>query len=247
MRSKSIFWIIAFFIAVALLVFVTAAKAQTDAPEDTDQKPRTLSINGSGLISITPDVATINIGVQTESENAQQAVASNNQQSQDLLDALIAAGVADKDIHTSSFSIHPRQEYDERGQPTGAVTYVVNNTVTVKVRNLDTIGSILDAAVQAGANNINGIQFDIEDRDAAQQQAITAAMDNAQERAEVLAESAGVELVEIMSLQTYIGGGSPAPYSKGFEMVVQEAAISVPVSPGEMQIMVDVSVVYAIR
>jgi len=124
---------------------------------------------------------------------------------------------------------------------------VVNNTVTVTVRDLENVGSVLDAAVQAGANNINGIQFDIADREAAQQQAMTAAMENAQARAEVLAESAGVQLGDILSLQSYLGSSTPVPYGKGYDMAVQEAAMSVPVSPGEMQIMVDVSVVYEIR
>jgi hypothetical protein len=196
---------------------------------------------------IKPDIATINIGVQTEGSDAQEAVASNNQQSQALIDALTGAGVADNDIQTSNFSIYPRQEYDAQGQPTGEITYVVNNTVSVTVRDLENIGSVLNAAVEAGANNIFGIQFDIEDREAAQQQAVTVAMENAQARAEVLAEAAGVELGDILSLQTYLGSSSPIPYGRGYDMAVQEAAVSVPVSPGEMQIMVDVSVVYEIR
>lgn len=232
--------------AAALLVFVTSARAQTDAPVTQNSEPRTLSINGNGKISISPDIATINIGVQTESDNAQEAVASNNQQSQALLNTLTDAGVAEKDIQTSDFSIFPRQEYDNTGQPTGTITYLVNNTVTVTVRDLDNIGIVLDAAVKAGANNIYGIQFDIEDREFAQQQAMTIAMENAQARAEVLAEAAGVELGDILSLQTYLGSGSPIPYVKGYEMAVQETAMSVPVSPGEMQVIVDVSVVYEI-
>ena len=174
-------------------------------------------------------------------------VASNNQQSQALISALSGAGVAENDIQTSDFSIYPRQEYDAQGQPTGEITYVVSNTVSVTVRDLENTGSVLDAAVQAGANNIFGIQFDIEDREAAQQQAMTAAMANAQARAEVLAEAAGVELADILSLQTYLGSNSPIPYGRSFDMAVQEAAMSVPVSPGEMQIMVDVSVVFEIR
>lgn len=247
MRKKSIYWMVVSFIAVALVVLVSSVNAQTDTPEADNQQPRTLSINGNGVVSIAPDMATINIGVQTESDNADEAVASNNQQSQALLDTLMDAGVAEDDIQTANFSINPRQEYDDRGQPTGIVSYVVNNTVSVTVRDLDAIGAILDAAVQAGANNIYGIRFDVEDREAAQQQAMTVAMENARERADVLAAAAGVELGDILSLQTYLGGGSPIPYGRGFDVAVEEAALSVPVSPGEMQIMVDVSVVYEIR
>lgn len=247
MRNKSILWVVASIFAVGLLIIAPSARAQTDVPDTPNQEPRTLSINGNGTISIEPDTATINIGVQTEGVDAQEAVASNNQQSQALIDALTSAGVAENDIQTSNFSIYPRQEYDAQGQPTGEITYVVSNTVSVTVRDLENVGSVLDAAVKAGANNIFGIQFDIEDREAAQQQAMTAAMTNAQARAEVLAEAAGVELADILSLQTYLGGSSPIPYGSGYDMAVQEAAMSVPVSPGEMQIMVDVNVIYEIR
>jgi uncharacterized protein YggE len=246
MRNKSILWIVVAFIAVALLVFATSARAQTDAPI-TNQEPRTLSINGSGTISIQPDIASIQIGVHTEGPNAQETVASNNQQSQQLISALGEAGIANKDIQTSNFSISPRQEWDANGQPTGVITYVVDNSVSVTVRDLTKIGSVLDAAVGAGANNIYGIQFDHEDREAAQQQAITVAMENARARAEVLAEAAGVELGQVMSLQTYLGSANPVPYERNYAMAADMAAASVPVATGEMQIMVDVSVVYEIK
>ena len=111
--------------------------------------------------------------------------------------------------------------------------------MTVTVRDLTKIGSILDAAVKAGANKIYGIQFDLEDREAAQQQAITVAMENAQARAEVLAEAAGVELGQVISLQTYLGNSSPIAYDRSYAMTADAAAARVPVSTGEMQIMVD--------
>lgn len=245
MRNKSILWIMVAFIAVTLLVFATGARAQTDTPA-TNQEPRTLSINGSSTVSIEPDIARIQIGVHTEGPNAQEVVASNNEQSQQLIDALTGVGIAERDIQTSNFSIVPRQEWDANGQPTGVITYVVDNSVSVTVRDLTKIGSTLEAAVEAGANNIYGIQFDLEDREAAQQQAMTAAMENARARAEVLAGAAGVELGPVLSLQTYLGSTSPIPYERNYVMA-DMAASSVPVATGEMLIMVDVSVVYEIQ
>jgi uncharacterized protein YggE len=117
----------------------------------------------------------------------------------------------------------------------------------VAVRDLDNLGSILDASVRAGANTINGIQFDLEDREAAQQQAMTLAMENALERAEVLAAAGDVLLGDIISIQTYLGGGSPIPYKTTLDTAVQESSMLVPISPGEMNIIVDVSVIYEIR
>ncbi len=247
MHNKSILTIVVVFIAAALLVFVRGAQAQTDTEEPSMQEPRTISVSGNGTISIEPDIAYINIGVQTEGENAEEAVASNNEQTQQLFEALTSAGIAENDIKTSNFSIYPRQEYDIQGQPTGAVTYVVDNSVLVTVRDLTTIGAVLDAAVQAGANSIYGIQFDVEDREAAQQQAMTAAVENARERAEVLASAADVTLGEVISIQSYLGGSNPIPYGGAYAMSADMATESVPVSTGEMQIMVDVSVVYEIQ
>ena len=246
MRNKSTLLVIVSIVAVALLIFATSARAQATPPVS-DQQPRTLSFNGSGTVSIQPDIAYIQIGVHTEGANAQETVASNNQQSQQLIDALSKAGIAAKDIQTSNFSISPRQEWDANGQPTGKITYIVDNSVSVTVRDLTKIGSILDAAVQAGANNIYGIQFDVEDREAAQQQAMSAAMDNARARAEVLAQAADVQLGQVISIQTYLGGASPIPYEKTYAMSADLAGSSVPVSTGEMQVMVDVSVVYEIQ
>lgn len=245
MRNKSTLLIIGSFVAVAVLVFASSGRAQTDAPETPNRDPRTLSVNGNGVVTLEPDIAMIQIGVQTENKNAQEAVAENNQQTQQLFDALAAAGIAENDIKTSNFSIYPRQEWDQDGKPVG-VTYMVNNTVSMTIRDLTQVGSVLDAAVQAGANNIHGIQFDVENREAAQQQAMTAAVENARERAEVLAAAAGVELADVLSIQTYLGGGTPIPYEKTLVMA-EGAGGSVPVATGELQITVDVSVIYEIR
>jgi uncharacterized protein len=244
MRNKSIFVTIVGLIAVALLFFVTNAQAQTDTVEPTGSEPRTISVNGSGVISLEPDIAYINIGVRSEGENAAETVTSNNSASQSLLTALTQAGVADEDIRTTNFSISPRQDYSSEGE-LGGITYLVDNNVAVTVRDLDNIGAVLDSAVQTGANSISGIRFDVEDREAAQQQAMEAAINNARSRAEVLAGAADVELGAVLSIQSYVGGGTPIPYEKN--LVMADAASSVPVSPGEMQISVDVSVVYEIQ
>ncbi len=245
MRTKSIFAITVTLIAAALLVFVSGAQAQTGTEESNMKEPRTISVNGSGIISLEPDIAYINIGIHTEGENADETVASNNQQSQKLFTTLTEAGIAEKDIRTTNFSIHPRNNYNTDGQITG-ITYVVDNTVSVTVRDLTNIGTVLDAAVQTGANSISGIRFDVEDREAAQQQAMTTAVENARERAEVLAGAANVSLGQVISIQTYLGGGSPIPFERGVVMA-DAAAMEVPIAPGEMQISVDVSVVYEIQ
>lgn len=192
-----------------------------------------------------PDIATINIGVHTENADAQAAVSENNEQAQAVMQALLDFGIAEQDIRTSNFSIFPRQNYDNEGN-LQEIVYVVDNSVQVTVRDLDSIGEILDAAVSAGANSINGIQFTIEDPSAAYDTAMAAAVENARSRAEVLAEAAGVELGEVQSINSYVNGG-PIPFSQDVRMEMAAADASVPISPGQTEISVEVSVVYNIQ
>ena len=139
----------------------TTPTAQSEDGDHSSTPLRTISVSGSGIATLTPDIAYVNIGVRTESEDAAQAVSKNNSLSQEVSDTIKALGIDEKDIQTTNFSIHPQQEYDPNGKPTGKINYVVNNTVYVTVRDLDMVGDLLNAAVSAGANTINGIRFDV--------------------------------------------------------------------------------------
>ncbi|MDH5507424.1 MAG: SIMPL domain-containing protein, partial [Anaerolineae bacterium] len=116
-----------------------------------EPQPHTVSITGNGKITLTPDLVHISIGVQTENEAATQAVAENTAKSQGVIDALISFEIAEEDIRTTNFSVYPRQNRPLNGEP-AQTTFIVQNIVSVTVRNLDALGEILDAAVKAGAN-----------------------------------------------------------------------------------------------
>ena len=220
---------------------VAAAKSSYSA--DTPESPpatRTIRVSGSGRAVLSPDIAYVNIGVHTESKDAVEAVTNNNIQTQKVTDALVDAGIDEKDIKTTNFSIYPRQDYDSQGKPTGEITYIVENSVHVTVRDLDQIGEILNTAVQAGANTIHGIQFDVSDKTEALSEA------NAETVAKELAQAAGVELGEIQTISTF-SGGFPAPMVEGRGGVALMADVPVPVSPGQMIVTVEVSMIYAIE
>ncbi len=227
----------------------TRALAQGETPQAEAATPpainRTIAVSGMGKVTLTPDIAYISIGVHTENKNAQQAVSSNNEQSASLMAALQKAGVDSKDIRTTNFSIYPRQERDNQGEVIG-ITYVVDNTVYVTVRDLDNIGTLLNAAVEAGANNIGGIQFDISDRTTAYQQALQAAMQDARAQAEVLAAAADVEVGEVQQINAAVGYAPPPVVRKaaGMELAMAD---SVPISAGQMEVSVTVSVVFGIK
>jgi uncharacterized protein len=241
MRTK-IFLLMSVLVVASLITGCAGvAAAQTEQPF-----PRTMNVNGTGKVYLVPDIAYINIGVHTENKNASEAVAANTAQTEKVIASLKAAGVDAKDVQTTNFSIYPQQKYDNNGQPTGEIVYMVDNTVAITVRDIEKLGELLDAAVKAGANNIYGITFDVSDKEAALAQARADAVANAQQIAKELADASGVTLGQVITISSY--GGTPVPVyeGKGGGMASAEAA-SVPVSPGQMVLTVDVAMVYEIR
>lgn len=209
---------------------------------------RTLSVNGSGTVNLTPDIAYINIGVHTENASASEAVSDNNLETQQVIEALKELGVAAKDIRTVNFNIWPNTQYDPQSGKQIGTTYVVDNIVYVTIRDMDKLGDILDAAVRAGANSINSIQFDVTDKTQALKQARAQAVKDAQSQAQEMAASAGVTLGEIQSISFF--NNVPGPlmdvYGKGgAEGLV--AAAPVPVNPGQLTLTVTVSITYEIK
>lgn len=209
---------------------------------------RSLYVNGTGLVYLTPDIAYINIGVHTETPTAAEAVTANNKQTQLVVDALKEAGVDAKDIRTSNFSIWPNTQFDPQTNARLGTTYVVDNTVFVTVRKLDNLGALLDAAVKAGANNVNSIQFDVADKTASIKQARDQAVKDAKAQAQELAQAAGVTLGPLQNIN--FSDNVPSPimqaYGKGGGGGAPEAA-SVPINPGTMTLTVNVNLTYEIR
>ena len=205
---------------------------------------RTITVTGTGLVTLTPDIAYIYIGVHSQDASASVAMTANNISAQAVIDAIKAAGVADKDIQTTNFSIYPQQQYDNNGKITGTL-YMVDNTVYVTVRDLAKLGSLLDASVVAGANNINSISFDVADKTGALSQARLAAVADARKQAGELTSATGVTLGDVQTISYY---DSSAPitvqYSRA-DMAVGGG--SVPVQSGSMQITTTVTIVYAIE
>jgi uncharacterized protein YggE len=219
-----------------------AASAQTP----TGEQPRTLNVTGNGKAFLNPDIAYINIGVHTEDNDAAEAVASNNSQSQKVADALKRFDIDPKDIQTTNFSIFPQQQYDPNGKLTGII-YMVDNTVFVTLRDISKLGDVVGAAVDAGANSINSIQFDAEDRSAALSEAREAAVADALAQAKELSTAAGVTLGDIQTINSY-GSGVPMPIyeAKGYGAGIGGGA-AVPVSPGQLVLSVDVNILFEIR
>jgi uncharacterized protein len=206
---------------------------------------RTITVTGTGKVTLTPDIAYISIGVNTQNASAKEAVAENNTHSQAVVKTIKGFGIADKDIQTTNFSIYPQQQYDSTGKQTGII-YVVNNTVYVTIRDLSKLGNLLDSTVSSGANNIDSIQFDVADKTAVLSQARLAAVADAKKQADELTKATNVGLGVVQSISYY---DSTAPitvqYAKA-DMAVQAPA-SVPVQAGSMQISTTVTIVYGLK
>jgi uncharacterized protein len=207
----------------------------------------TISIEGRGEVRAAPDMATVNSGVTTQGSTAREALDLNTEAMTDLIAALKEAGIGDRDIQTSGFSVNPNYVYsDERDAngyslPPRINGYQVSNSVTVVVRDLEDLGSILDQSVTVGANTVNGVTFSVADPSEILNEARRAAFADAQEKAELYADVSGAALGELESISERQNFNAPQPYPM-FARSEAAADAAVPVEAGEMSFAVTVSV-----
>jgi hypothetical protein len=244
MKNKSL---ILFAVTVLALLVSACQPAPVAVNQNGQPVGRTLSVAGSGEAYLAPDIASIYIGVHTEAATAADAVEENNTQTQTLIEAIREFGIAANDIRTMNFSIWPMDQFDPAtGRPTGEKTYAVDNTVYVTVRELERLGDFLDTAVQAGANTVNSVQFDVADKDAVLQEARVAAIEDAGSQAQELAEAAGLSLGEIQSIN-FVSNQFPIFDGKGGGGGAAAEAAAVPIQPGQLTFTVTVNVTYELR
>ncbi len=208
----------------------------------TDQ-PHTISVTGSGTAMGTPDIATAQIGVQTRDADATKAVGANTTRMTAIISALKAQGIAEKDIQTTNFSVSAQQDVDASGKPTGTMTFVVDNTVSITVRDLTKVGAVLSASVDAGANNIYGVTYSVADQSALEAQARDSAMADAKARATQLAKDAGTTLDGPITISESISNG-PTPFYAARGAVAAAASAPVPVQSGQISVQIQVNVTY---
>jgi len=230
------------FVSLVMLGLLAACSpaAAPASPENT----RSMSVSGTGRVTIVPDIATINIGVRTEADIVTDALDGNTAQANAIADALKDLGVEEKDIQTSNFNVYPSERYDPMtGQITGRY-FVVENTVNVTVRDLSSLGEVLSAVVEAGANNIYGINFNVEDREAAVAEARQLAIQDAKAKAEAIAADAGVKLGDLINISVS-SGSTPITFfdAKGGGY----AETAVPMAAGTLSIIMDCYLTYEIQ
>jgi uncharacterized protein YggE len=196
-------------------------------------------VNGEGFVDVAPDIATINLGVTTTADSAAAAMAANSEAVKAVMDRLAASGVAASDIQTANLSLGP--DYSSYDSSTGGAPsrYVASNYVNVQVRDLAKLGEILDAAIADGANTLNGITFGLADPRPAQDKARAAAVADAQAKATLLAQAAGVALGPVTAVVEAGGYVNPTPM---FKREASDAAV--PVAGGELSVQANVTVTF---
>lgn len=231
-----------------IFVIATLAACSTGTPVQVSTAPniRTLSSTGIGEVYVVPDIAYINVGVHTEADEVSTALTENTAQAQRVADALEALGVEAKDIQTTNFYVYPMNTYDNMTGLISGTYYSVDNTVYVTVRDLATLGNLLDAVVNSGANTINSISFDIQNKDAAIAQARDIAIEKAKAEAEAIANTAGVKLGDLQSISVSSSGyASPVYEGKGGGGMMDSS--TVPISAGQLLISVSAYLNYIIE
>lgn len=207
-------------------------------------EPTGITVMAEGKATGKPDLAMITIGVQTRDAEARTAAEQNDERMAEVMNALLAKGVAEEDIQTADYSIQAEIDWQDSKQR--VIGYVVNNSVVVKLREVDEAGDVLDAVTAAGANNVYGIQFTFDDPSALREEARAEAMAEAQAKAQALAQLAGVGLGKPRQIsESFI---EPGPLYRDMAYAApSEGGGVTPVSAGQQEVTVQVQVTFEIR
>jgi uncharacterized protein YggE len=220
--------------ALAAALFTAPALAQVIPPA-------AISVTGEATVSVPPDLAEIDGGVTSEAKTAREASEANNAAMGKVLQALKGAGIEEKDIQTARLSLQP-QSAPNRSGPSAIAGYRASNRVTIRVRDVTKVASVIDTLVGAGANEIGGINFVVSQASKLLDEARERAVADARRKAEIYAKAAGVTLGAPLSISEE-GNSAPVPYRR----MAAGMAVSAPVAQGEETLQVTVSVSWAIK
>ena len=246
-------------ILALLVVGCGTAGAQTASPTPSTQVPETplnidisnqqtgIWVSGQGIVTITPDIALLDLGVSAQADTVAEAQSQAAGAMDEVIAVLLENGIQRKDIQTRQFSITPLTRFDETTRQTTITGYQVDNIVNVKVRSVENTGAIIDAVAEAAGNltRINNISFSTDNPEQYHEQARELAMNDARAKAEQLAGLAGVTLGE----PTFISENSaPIPFRSALPGGVEAApSPTTPITPGQLEINLFIQVAYAIE
>ncbi len=232
--------------AILLALAVVASACTEETVVQPSQQLTGLSVSGEGKVTGSPDVAVVTLGVWHESKTVAEAREAAAGSMTAMIDALKSNGVDEKDIQTTQFYIDPQYDYDDGRQTLRG--YRVTNIVAAKIRDIDKTGDVIDAAVAAGGDDtqVQSLSFTIDDPSDLQAEARELAMKDAKEKAEALAKAGGISLGKPLSVsESTYGYPPPIPYAAA-DFAGAETK-ETPIQPGQLDVTVQVSVLYEIK
>lgn len=208
---------------------------------------RTISVTGSGTMLVNPDIATLSLEVITRDNDIQKASEDNANRMSAVQSALEDLGIKSQDIRTYDFDLQQERSYSNGRTLYGQ--YIVTNKIGVSIKDIESVGNVIDVAIKNGATSMNGLEFSFSKQQEASKEARIMAMQNAAETASLMASTLGVEVGKVISIAEHTGGANypmALNASKEYFSGAEDRARSTPVSFGKKEITVCVDVVYSL-
>ncbi|MEM7741919.1 MAG: SIMPL domain-containing protein [Pseudomonadota bacterium] len=232
----------------AIVVGLTLTACAIEETRAQDQQRRAITVQGEGVVVGAPDIAIMRFSVRTRGEGAAEAFSANSDQMANVVDALKAQGVEPRDLQTDQISLSPVYDQNSRGYQDRSriVAYEATNGLTVRLRDIESAGIAIDAAVRAGANEMQSFRMGFDDPKSMQDEARVAAVQDAKAKAEAMAEAAGARLGPVLTISA---GSSSSPQPVMMRAMAMEAdmASPAPIEAGEQQVQVRVTAVFELQ
>jgi uncharacterized protein YggE len=234
-------------IALAMGMLSAASGVTAESLTPADHPIPQIRVVGAGRVQAAPDTATLDAGVTSEAVRAKDAIGANATAMQAVLEALHTLEIDAKDIQTQQLQLAPVYPQSSGGRRAGIGSYRATSRVRVRVREIDDVGGILDALVDAGANQLGNVTFTVAEPDPLLDRARRAAVADGRRKAMLLAREAGMRLGEVLEIHD---SAAPRPFARGRGGFAAESAVvarSVPIASGELEFSAQVEIVYALR
>ncbi|HPT84281.1 MAG TPA: SIMPL domain-containing protein [Limnochordia bacterium] len=227
-----------------LLTLLLLAVLGTALPAQASPEPGRLQVTGTAVVTASPDIAYITLGVETQDPSAHLAAQANAEIMARVLAALAELGLTKKEVSTSGYNIYGSTQVINRGsdREETVTTYYVQNRINITTQDLDNLGEIIDRAVKAGANQVQGIRFDVQDKQALQLEALRLAVRQGRAKAEAMAEAAGLVLGDLLTMNESYSTYAPMVTAVAYRA---DAAVGTAINPGDVEVSATVQMEFA--
>lgn len=242
-------WLIGLLVVLSALSLTgCGVLGRADASSAAESPRENISVSGFGEATGSPDMATVQLGVEVKADSISAAIAQSNQTVERVRQAMLGRGIAETDLQSINFNVWPEDEYDRvTGQPTGTRIYHVDSTLQVRVRDIGQVSQVIQTGLDSGATNIWGLTYGIDDSAALEAEARTQALEDARDRAGQLASALGMTLGEPVVVSELVGGGlSPFGVEAALMRGMGGGGGGPPLSPGQLTVTIQVDVMYSV-